>query len=438
MNHSGMNARSRHSRQECIFRAPAVTAERSVPRASGKTGGGFFRKIFQPGIDIRLRLWYTIIILDKIIIYQTAFRPPAEEPDQENGKVIAFKANTAAPLQEQIADHLAHRIVSGELPDKSRLPSTVELARLYHVTPVTIHKSLQHLVQRQLIERQPRRGTFVRSRERVNVIALVFGKNPFRDRSHLYSQLLDEFQKQSLERALNLKIYFDFESGSRTMFDLEQDLTSGELKAIIASNRTPKLTEFLEQHPEAAWCEPFHIDQRASVKKGVEYLTGRGYRNIAVVSMMPEELPYPNFREDFRCEQQGAMEGAAGTGAAVRVFRWGQKETDGYEKGKLLLAGENRPDAILVNHDVVCRGLLMAILEQGLRIPRDIAILTHMNHGCEFASPVPLTTLEVDPELMVRGCLDALTAALAGSSPAGIVIPSTVARLTPGKSCGEE
>ena len=103
-----------------------------------------------------------------------------------------------------------------------------------------------------------------------------------------------------------------------------------------------------------------------------------------------------------------------------------------------LLAGENRPDAILVNHDVVCRGLLMAILEQGLRIPRDIAILTHMNHGCEFASPVPLTTLEVDPELMVRGCLDALTAALAGSSPAGIVIPSTVARLTPGKSCGEE
>lgn len=135
--------------------------------------------------------------------------------------MIAFKANTAAPLQEQIADHLAHRIVSGELPDKSRLPSTVELARLYHVTPVTIHKSLQHLVQRQLIERQPRRGTFVRSRERVNVIALVFGKNPFRDRSHLYSQLLDEFQKQSLERALNLKIYFDFESGSRTMFDLE-------------------------------------------------------------------------------------------------------------------------------------------------------------------------------------------------------------------------
>ena len=32
----------------------------------------------------------------------------------------------------------------------------------------------------------------------------------------------------------------------------------------------------------------------------------------------------------------------------------------------------------------------------------------------------------------------ALTAALAGSSPAGIVIPSTVARLMPGKSCGEE
>ena len=154
--------------------------------------------------------------------------------------MTAFEAVTSRPLQIQIADHLARRIISGELPDGARLPSTLELAEIYHVTPVTIHKSLQHLVQRQLIERMPRRGTFVRSRERVNVIGLAFGKNPFLHQSLLYSQLLDQFQQQTPERDLNLKVYFDFQSGSRALFDLEQDLARGEIKAVIASNRSPR------------------------------------------------------------------------------------------------------------------------------------------------------------------------------------------------------
>lgn len=174
------------------------------------------------------------------------------------------------------------------------------------------------------------------------------------------------------------------------------------------------------------------------MKKGVEYLTGRGYRNIAVVSMMPEELPYPNFREDFRCEQQGAMEGAAGTGAAVRVFRWGQKETGRLREGQA--PARRRKPARCDSGEPRRRLPGTPDGNPGTGAPDSAR---HRDpdphdHGCEFASPVPLTTLEVDPELMVRGCLDALTAALAGSSPAGIVIPSTVARLMPGKSCGEE
>ena len=216
--------------------------------------------------------------------------------------MTAFEAVTSRPLQLQIADHLAQRIISGELPDGARLPATLELAKLYHVTPVTIHKSLQHLVQRQLIERVPRRGTFVRSRERVNVIGLAFGKNPFLHQSPLYPQLLDQFQRQTPERDLNLKIYFDFESGNRALFDLEQDLASGEIKAVIACNRSNRLTRFLDEHPEVTWLEPISLDQRGTVKKGVEYLVRQGFRNILVVSMLPQELEYEDFRGYFRDE----------------------------------------------------------------------------------------------------------------------------------------
>lgn len=352
--------------------------------------------------------------------------------------MTAFEAVTSRPLQIQIADHLARRIISGELPDGARLPSTLELAEIYHVTPVTIHKSLQHLVQRQLIERMPRRGTFVRSRERVNVIGLAFGKNPFLHQSLLYSQLLDQFQQQTPERDLNLKVYFDFQSGSRALFDLEQDLARGEIKAVIASNRSPRLTRFLDDHPELTWLEPVGLDQRGTVKKGVQYLIERGYRKILVVSMLPKVLEYEDFRAFFHDEQQGAAEAAAGSGADVEVVRWGQTDTDGYEMGKALFADRTRrPDAVLVNHDVVCRGLLLALMELGLKIPRDIALLTHMNHGCEFASPVPLSILEVDPARMVSLCLDTLTKALSAEASGHVVIPKLTAELIPGRSCGE-
>ena len=247
--------------------------------------------------------------------------------------MTAFEAVTSRPLQIQIADHLARRIISGELPDGARLPSTLELAEIYHVTPVTIHKSLRHLVERQLIERMPRRGTFVRSRERVNVIGLAFGKNPFLHQSLLYSQLLDQFQRQTPERDLNLKVYFDFQSGSRALFDLEQDLARGEVKAVVASNRSPRLTRFLDDHPGLTWLEPVSLDQRGTVSRGVQYLIERGYRKILVVSMLPKELEYEDFRGYFRDEQQGAAEAAAGSGAAVEVVRWGQTDTDGYEMG---------------------------------------------------------------------------------------------------------
>lgn len=353
--------------------------------------------------------------------------------------MTAFEAVTSRPLQLQIADHLARRIISGELPDGARLPSTLELAEIYHVTPVTIHKSLQHLVQRQLIERMPRRGTFVRSRERVNVIGLAFGKNPFLHQSLLYAQLLDQFQQQTPERELNLKVYFDFHSGSRALFDLEQDLARGEVKAVIASNRSPRLTRFLEEHPEVTWLEPVSLDQRGTVKKGVQYLIERGFRKILVVSMLPQELEYEDFRSYFRDEELGAVEAAAGSDAAVEVVRWGQADTDGYEMGKQLFAvPARRPDAVLVNHDVVCRGLLLALMELGLKIPRDVALLTHMNHGCEFATPVPLSVLEVNPVRMVSLCLDTLTAALNEGATGHIVIPKLTAELIPGNSCGEK
>lgn len=353
----------------------------------------------------------------------------------------AFTIQTAAPLHLQIAEHLERRITGGELRDGERLPNTVELAAEYGVTPVTVQKSLQRLVELDLLERAPRRGTFVKPHQTANTVGLVFGYNPFRVQSMLYLRLLELFRSQAEAGKINLKVYFDTQENgsSRALYEMRRDVASGKLKALIAIDRSPELSDWLNQQQEIFWIEPLHTDSYRAVKTSIEYLLSRGYRRILMVSMQPVELLYGDWAVYFQ-QEKAAMEAVvAGHDATAEIVRWGQSEIDGYREGKALFGDSSRPrpDAIFVNHDVVCRGLLLALMEQGLKIPQDVALLTHANLGCEFASPVPLTRIAFDPAEMVANCLRLLDTVPA-LQPGGHASSETVRfQLIPGKSCGE-
>ncbi len=349
-----------------------------------------------------------------------------------------FKAETAIPLQMQIADHLAQRIISGELPDRSRLPSTVELAKLYNVTPVTVHKSLQRLVKRRLIERRSREGTFVCSRERTNVIALVFGKSPFSHPGNFYTSLISLFQREAYARELNFKVYFDFETSSKTRFDLEQDIRSGELKGLVVTNRGPLVREFIKAHPDILKCYPAMLDFKDEVKRSVSYLIGRGYRRIGVLSMHPEVLDTEDSRRGHEAECRGIEEAVGDSGVRVEIRRCDHTEVAGYRKMKEWLSDpRTRPQAFFINHDIMVHGALLAIVEAGLKIPEDVALMVHMNGENEFPSPVALTRYKVNVRQMVDNCLDSLGEAMEKEEQGTVPLPVVPGVIEPGNSCGE-
>lgn len=351
----------------------------------------------------------------------------------------SFAAQTAAPLHVQIAEHLERRIITGELQDGARLPNTIELAAAYGVTPVTIQKSLQRLVELDLIERTPRRGTFIKSHQTANTIGLIFGYSPFQGQSMLYLRLLELFRSQAEEKKINLKIYFDIQEkeSSRAIYELRRDVASGKLKALIAVCRSLELNAWLERQQEICWIDPPDFDFFHSVKTGTEYLLNRGYRRIMVVSIYPVEIPYDDWAQNFQKEKDGVKAAVAGCDATAELVRWGKTEIDGYLKGKEVFSSSNRPDAIFVHHDVVCRGLLLALMELGLKIPQDVALLSHVNLGCEFASPVPLTRILFDPAKMVASCLRWLETVPSLPSSGHVPLDPINAQLIPGKSCGE-
>lgn len=107
----------------------------------------------------------------------------------------------------------------------------------------------------------------------------------------------------------------------------------------------------------------------------VEYLIGRGYRNILAIQ---GNLTAVSNRERVR-----------GTEAAVAAHPGVRSRAEGdsfsVENGRLIMAkvlsGKDRPDAVFAFSSTILLGAIMSIREAGLRIPEDIAILSFDNNG---------------------------------------------------------
>jgi GntR family transcriptional regulator len=69
------------------------------------------------------------------------------------------------PLYYQLENILREKIVSGAFAAGSKLPTEIELIRLYGVGRITVRQALAALTKEGLIERKRRRGTFVTERK---------------------------------------------------------------------------------------------------------------------------------------------------------------------------------------------------------------------------------------------------------------------------------
>src|SRR5262244_1320708 len=85
------------------------------------------------------------------------------------------------PLYYQLENILREKIMSGVFAAGARLPTEVELIRLYGVGRITVRQALAALAKDGLIERRRRRGTFVTERKT--------RRRPFQERVDLTGSL---------------------------------------------------------------------------------------------------------------------------------------------------------------------------------------------------------------------------------------------------------
>ena len=352
----------------------------------------------------------------------------------------------ARPVPVQIAEHIERQVRGGSLRAGTRLPSTPELATLAGVAPVTMQHSLAALVRSGLLERAPRRGTFVSSAIQAHSLALVFGDGLLVADSPFYRLLYGALRRNANEFGFSITAHhISQENAHKEIARLETSIASGQVDAILPVGPGELFMRWLERVTSVPWfSSSLWTDESEGMRLGLEYLFGCGFRRVTVVSRFDFNNPPVNIWRRSLDEELAGIQSACRNADlprdSVTLLHWGWNSRDGYEGiRKLFASRKNRPEALFINHDVITKGALVSLAEMGIRFPQDVALLTHANRGDDFPSLCPLTRVEYDVEALARGLFQQL-ADYRGRSRVGMVSPKPiqVARLVPGASCGEK
>jgi DNA-binding LacI/PurR family transcriptional regulator len=74
----------------------------------------------------------------------------------------------------------------------------------------------------------------------------------------------------------------------------------------------------------------------------------------------------------------------------------GWRERHGYELFMRMWGKGKHPDGIMVADDILCHGVLRAIQERQVALPRDLRLVTQANRGSDFPYHRPMSRVEFD------------------------------------------
>ncbi len=300
---------------------------------------------------------------------------------------------------KQIASYFETEIRTGVMLPGERLPATTALARQFQVTPDTIQQSLTLLAEKGLISRTPRKGTFVRALYKGNTIGIVFSQCIFQRRElAFFTDYLSELLLCIASRGWKYKIFMagTNDSADTSEFELRKATENGELGGIIefCTERT-RLGDYVRRECPLPTADAIDIDVEEMLQNAYGILAEKGYRNIALIM--------PKRRKDIAAQEKMLAEIGSRVPPALRNrIRFQAVLTEqhflecGYDAfRKLWKTKETRPDALIIGMDTLFNGVWYAVMEEKIEVPRELAILTHLNRELPPFTHIKPSAMEV-------------------------------------------
>jgi DNA-binding LacI/PurR family transcriptional regulator len=309
-------------------------------------------------------------------------------------------------LHVQVAQLVRAKIESGEYLPAARLPSTSQLAQMTGTSVFTVQTALSRLAKEGLLNRIDKRGTFVAGeRPSLSRVAIYFNRPFYYPYLNFYSVLAQELKSQYAARGTGVEIFMDErpedEQGTAPVAmrkAVEQRDIQAVLAPLIAKVNLSWLSELSVPvalpHGNEAQPNQMRNQTRDFLQLSLGALAEQGCTSVGVISSLclradgqhPVEV---KFYRDL-------VDAAHDCGLTIQDewLRFPQEFEQwhanfGHRQFLKLWQLPEKPDGLLVYPDVVASGVVMAALENRVRVPEDLKLVLHANDQLPYPCPLP-------------------------------------------------
>lgn len=313
-------------------------------------------------------------------------------------------------LWRQVYAQFRRKILKGELPPGTKLPSTAVIARGTGTDVRTVHRAFTELVSEGFVTRARSVGTYVTDREmsltRIGIYQTM--EHPFVTNS-LHLAIQNEVQKAARDRDLSVRLWNDYrklKQQEEAPPDLYQAAKDRTIQGLITIEVNDRQIKWLKQLPIPItglyqhFTSTVDLNHPSFVRVSLTSLRRNGCRSVALIT------PYPSEENLLRPFRDNAKELGleAQTPWIAQNPCWRADETDrkelyselthemnraGYDCVRKLWATSPRPDGLIVYPDGIVPGVIEGLLAEGVRVPRDLRLVFHQHREMPYFSPLP-------------------------------------------------
>jgi DNA-binding LacI/PurR family transcriptional regulator len=212
---------------------------------------------------------------------------------------------------------------------------------------------------------------------------------------------------------------------SRRIDGLVLHLTGGKADASIRRVAAPRLPTVIINSNVRGPAGSVSIDDAAAARLATEHLLELGHREIAMITGLLDS-------DRSQRRQQGVEDALRGHRLSLRpewLLEGGFDEPVGRAAARALLAGADRPTAVVVANVMAGIGVLAACRELSVRVPQELSVIALLDTWfCDHTSP-PLTVVDVPIREMGARAVDLLVDMIEGRPRESVVLRDPPPRL---------
>jgi len=193
---------------------------------------------------------------------------------------------------------------------------------------------------------------------------------------------------------------------------------------LVALNKLPLPTAFIESET-APTPNRINFDHRGFLRESLRRLSAQGCRSVGLITNIDDNTTQ-SVVYDFFHRELGFTKMRTRDSWVIRPACMVHEIAEyGYREFQKLRALPEKPDGLIIFPDSVARGVIIAIMEAGIRVPEQMKVVIHRNAKVRLFCPFPAVFGISDERAVADGLIELVERQFRGEKTSPIIVPYT-------------